>query len=979
VRRPPGATGAAINAYLDSLDGNIGNMDIIVSGEEDDQNPQPKDVTLYDTDPPTGADPDLEVNQGNALIVPDSLNPVSDSGEGAIVTYEFNPPRNIESVIFIDLDEGESGEIRATTANGVVVIPLPEIGNNNFMTVAINVPDVTKLEIEYTSSGAHTKIISPCDDSILGGAIRDFNKKGSSNGHPDFQDEISDDDGIVGPLGASLGLDGNPVYQNPTPITTTSAERFNQWYNTVNGVNQCRDYFIPLDQINPNTFEFRDNSYFPIDNELLGNQGLSHNYHFTAELRGTFVYNQGGSQVITITGDDDIFLFINEKLEYDGGGVLPARTTIPPIDLDNLPSGQSLVDGTTYDIDLFFAERHTTQSELVITVDNIIITQTPSQCNGAPGTMPDEAETYKDTLVQIEVLENDYRAEYVTNIPTQPNYGVVTIGDPYDGIIDDTFVIYTPDLGFIGEDIFTYQALYNDGSYSVETLVTVTVLEPSSSTILNIALVCGDSNCSNNSKDVPLLNHLLGLGYNVDTKNDDGPSWNPLDYDIIVISESVLSSNTDWLKDAQVPILTVEGSNSDELEMGDGGSSSGGGSKFISIAQPHPITVGFSGIVEVTTSSNNLGHMTGWNAGSGIKALAYYEDSGDIKAKILAVEKDGMLVDGSEAADKRVFFGAQYFGHLNGNGIQLFNQALDWLSWTGVYTMSYTDTVAPQIQILSENPTQVEINTVYIDAGATATDDVDGEITEIYVINQVDTLTLGIYQVIYSAYDLAGNEASETRNVEVYDPNAGETPLHLALVCKRSNCTDSDKDVPLKNHLESLGHIVDTYNDDNKSWNPAVGYDALVISESVKSDKIAWLKDKVVPILTVEGANSDELSMGDGGSSSSGKSKFIIIDVPSAHYITQGFPANVQIQVTTSVNDLGHMTGYDGYGLQELAHYDTSGAEKAKILVADSGALLVDGSSAADKRVFFGAKYFANLNDNGITLFDRALEWAVIP
>jgi len=39
-----------------------------------------------------------------------------------------------------------------------------------------------------------------------------------------------------------------------------------------------------------------------------------------------------------------------------------------------------------------------------------------------------------------------------------------------------------------------------------------------------------------------------------------------------------------------------------------------------------------------------------------------------------------LLVDGSNAAEKRVFFGAQYFNNLNANGITLFNNALEWLS-----------------------------------------------------------------------------------------------------------------------------------------------------------------------------------------------------------------------------------------------------------------------------------------------------------
>ena len=103
-------------------------------------------------------------------------------------------------------------------------------------------------------------------------------------------------------------------------------------------------------------------------------------------------------------------------------------------------------------------------------------------------------------------------------------------------------------------------------------------------------------------------------------------------------------------------------------------------------------------------------------------------------------------------------------------------------------------------------------------------------------------------------------------------------------------------------------------------------------------------------------------------------SKYIIINNPAAHPITQGFAAGVPIQVTTSSSNLGYISGYSK-GVKELGHYDTSGTVKAKILAVDAGALLIDGSSAAEKRVFFGAQYFGNLNSNGIKLFDNALKW----
>ena len=62
-----------------------------------------------------------------------------------------------------------------------------------------------------------------------------------------------------------------------------------------------------------------------------------------------------GGETFTYTGDDDLWVFINDELAVDLGGVHPAVRGL--VDLDNL----GLTVGNTYDFDLSFAERHTTQ------------------------------------------------------------------------------------------------------------------------------------------------------------------------------------------------------------------------------------------------------------------------------------------------------------------------------------------------------------------------------------------------------------------------------------------------------------------------------------------------------------------------------------------------------------------------------------------------------------------------------------------
>jgi parallel beta-helix repeat protein len=81
------------------------------------------------------------------------------------------------------------------------------------------------------------------------------------------------------------------------------------------------------------------------------------------------------------------------------------------------------------------------------------------------------------------------------------------------------------------------------------------------------------------------------------------------------------------------------------------------------------------------------------------------------------------------------------------------------------------DTTAPVITMLGSSPATVEVGSTYGDAGATAVDNVDGDITsKIVATNSVTTSVVGSYSVIYNVSDAAGNAAATiTRTVKVVD------------------------------------------------------------------------------------------------------------------------------------------------------------------------------------------------------------------
>ncbi len=80
------------------------------------------------------------------------------------------------------------------------------------------------------------------------------------------------------------------------------------------------------------------------------------------------------------------------------------------------------------------------------------------------------------------------------------------------------------------------------------------------------------------------------------------------------------------------------------------------------------------------------------------------------------------------------------------------------------------DYTPPQITILGDNPATVEVGDPYTDAGATALDDSDGDLTaEIVTTSTVDSNTIGSYTVTYAVEDSSGNVATAVRTVNVVD------------------------------------------------------------------------------------------------------------------------------------------------------------------------------------------------------------------
>jgi hypothetical protein len=83
-----------------------------------------------------------------------------------------------------------------------------------------------------------------------------------------------------------------------------------------------------------------------------------------------------------------------------------------------------------------------------------------------------------------------------------------------------------------------------------------------------------------------------------------------------------------------------------------------------------------------------------------------------------------------------------------------------------IIACSENDDVPPVITLNGEDTLIHILNVDYVDPGARATDDTDGDLTSnIFVDNQVDEDRVGEYMVSYRVVDNAGNEAPEVGRV----------------------------------------------------------------------------------------------------------------------------------------------------------------------------------------------------------------------
>ena len=185
-------------------------------------------------------------------------------------------------------------------------------------------------------------------------------------------------------------------------------------------------------------------------------------------------------------------------------------------------------------------------------------------------------------------------------------------------------------------------------------------------------------------------------------------------------------------------------------------------------------------------------------------------------------------------------------------------------------TVNVVDTTVPVITLLGEATVTLEVGTSYTDAGATASDNYDGDITDtIVIVNNVDSAVVGIYAVTYNVSDANGNAAEEvTRTVNVVDTTVPViTLLGEATVTLEVGTSYTDAGATASDNYD--GDITDTIVIVNNVDSAVVGTYAVTYNVSDANGNAAEevtrtvnVVDTTVPVITLLGEATVTLEVG---------------------------------------------------------------------------------------------------------------------
>jgi len=401
-----------------------------------------------------------------------------------------------------------------------------------------------------------------------------------------------------------------------------------------------------------------------------------------------------------------------------------------------------------------------------------------------------------DTTVPVITLTGD--ATVTIEVGTTYTDAGATAIDNYDGDITSSIVTVNPvDTAVVGVYTVTYNVTDANGNAAAEVTRTVTVVD----TTVPVITLLGE-----NPVTIEVGDTYTDLGATAsDTYDGDITSSivtvNPVDTDVVgqyTVTYNVSDANSNAavevnrtvnVVDTTIPIITLTGDATVTIEVGTTYTDLGAtaidtydGDITSSIVTVNPVDTDVVGQYTVTYNVSDANSNAAVEVNRTVNVV-------DTTIPIITLSGDA-TVDievGSTYTDEGATASDTYDGDITSSivTVSTVNTAI-----VGVYSVSYNvtdangneaaevirtinvlDTTVPVITLTGDATVTIEVGTTYTDAGATAIDNYDGDITSsIVTVNPVDTAVVGVYTVTYNVTDANGNSAATvTRIVTVED------------------------------------------------------------------------------------------------------------------------------------------------------------------------------------------------------------------
>ena len=347
-------------------------------------------------------------------------------------------------------------------------------------------------------------------------------------------------------------------------------------------------------------------------------------------------------------------------------------------------------------------------------IGSYVVTYNVADSAGNPATEVTRTVNVVDTTVPvITLLESD---SVTLEVGTTYNDAGATASDNYDGNITANIITINPvNSNTIGVYIVTYNVIDSSGNAAIEITRTVNVVDTTSPVIILLG---------ENPITIP-----------VNTAYDDAGVTASDNYDGVITDNIVtvnpVDINTIGTYYVTYNISDATGNSADEVIRT---------VNIVDISTPIIILLGDNPVtIEIGITYNDAG------------ATASDNVDGDITADIITVNPVNTNILGSYIITYNV-------SDSSGNSAPEVTRAVN-----------VVDTTIPVITLLGDETINIKVGDKYEDQGATAIDDIDGDLTSsITVINPVDINTAGIYTITYNVSDLSDNAAEEvTRTVNV--------------------------------------------------------------------------------------------------------------------------------------------------------------------------------------------------------------------